>query len=264
MGELEYHLTIKDLPDAERPRERLFREGSAALSVAELLGILLGVGRRGETAVELGARILKRLDSLGGLRGLGRISPEELGGIAGVGPAKAARLKAAVELGLRLEKDQRRLPAIRSPADAAAILQAGMRYLDQERFEILLLDTKNRCLAREVIFVGGLDSTPVHPREVFQSPIRRGAAAVILAHNHPSGDPWPSADDLRVTRELANLGSMLGIEVLDHLIIGENCYLSLQESGLGWDGRQVPIPAGSASGIGSPAGTSIERGKIGV
>lgn len=225
-----YRVTIKDMPRESRPRERLLREGAGALTDIELLAVLLRTGTPAASAVELAAALLARF---GSLRALVEASVEELSGLAGVGPAKAAVIKAALELGRRVaaSRDGSR-PAVRSPADAAALVMEEMRHLDREHFWALLLNTKNQVLAREVVAIGTLNSSAVHPRELFKSAVRRSAAALILVHNHPSGDPAPSQEDLAVTRRLVEAGRILGIEVLDHLIIGDNRYVSLKAEGL--------------------------------
>ncbi len=210
------------------------RHGAQALSDAELVAVLLGTGRRGETAVDL-SRLLLQGDGAGsgGLRRLAELSLAELAQVPGVGPAKAARLKAALELGRRLAGTAADRSAIRSPRDAGSLLMEDMRYLDQEQFRVVLLNAKHQVLGVETVSVGGLASSIVHPREVFKRAIRRSAAAIILAHNHPSGDPTPSREDLEVTRRLTEVGKLMGIEVLDHIIIGDNRYVSFREQGIG-------------------------------
>lgn len=232
----EYHLTIKDLPEESRPRERLVKLGAQALSTSELLAILLSTGTSSETALQLAQRLLAG-NVPGwhgkGLRALQDAGVEELSQIRGVGIAKATRIKAALELGRRLtaETPESR-PVIKSPRDAAALLMEEMRYLDREQFRLLLLSTKNQVIAIETDFVGSLNSSLVHPREMFRTCIRRSAAAIILAHNHPSGDPTPSQEDIQLTRRLVEGGKIIGIEVLDHLIIGDGVYVSMKEKGI--------------------------------
>ncbi|MDA8145605.1 MAG: DNA repair protein RadC [Thermaerobacter sp.] len=221
---------MKDLPAAERPRERLLAGGAGVLSDAELLGILIGSGTRTATAVELGQRLL----SGGSLRAVASLSGPELLRVSGLGPAKVARLLAALELGRRLATWREERTLIRGAGDAARLLMERMRYLEQEHFQTIALDTRHRVLAVETVCVGSLAAVPVHPRDIFKGPIRRNAAAVILAHNHPSGDPTPSTEDKDLTRRLGRAGRLLGIEVLDHLVIGENRYVSLREQGLEW------------------------------
>lgn len=221
--------TIKDLPEDLRPRERMVTFGVQALSNAELLAILLRTGNPQETALELAQRLLSQP---GGLRYLAEASLEELKSQKGIGLAKAAQIKAAIELGRRLAAFRPERPLIQNPADAAYILMDEMRYLDREHFRTISLNTKNRVLAIDNVAVGSLNSSYVHPREVFKGPVRRSAAAVILVHNHPSGDPAPSLEDIQVTRRLVEAGKVLGIEVLDHLILGDGSFISMKEKGL--------------------------------
>lgn len=227
---MEYHLTIKELPADSRPRERLATLGPQALSHAELLAIILGSGTHDRTAIELANQVLARPE---GVRFLAEATWEELMQIQGIGPAKASQIKAAVELGRRLvvlKPDDP--PQILAPQDAAHLVMEDMRYLDREHFQVFSLNTKNRVLALETVAVGTLNTAGVHPREVFKNPIKRSAAAVILVHNHPSGDPAPSYEDIAITKQLMEAGNLLGIEVLDHLIIGNNRFISLKEQGL--------------------------------
>jgi len=221
--------TIKDLPEDLRPRERMLAFGAQALSNAELLAILLRTGNPQETALEVAQRLLSQP---GGLRYLAEASLEELKGQRGIGLAKAAQIKAAIELGRRLAAFRPERPVIKGPADAAHLLMDEMRYLDREHFRTISLNTKNRVLAIDNVAVGSLNSSYVHPREVFKGPVRRSAAAVILVHNHPSGDPAPSLEDIQVTRRLVEAGKVLGIEVLDHLILGDGSFVSMKEKGL--------------------------------
>lgn len=234
-------LTIKELPPRERPRERLLQRGAGALTDAEILALLMGTGnpQRGESVLDLAQQVLVSLGQRGGgdavLRNLLDTSVEELCGIAGVGRAKASALVAAVELGRRVAAEVPRRSEVNGPEDVARVLTEDMRYLDREYFKIVLLNTKNRVLGIEVVSVGGLNSSVVHPREIFKVCVRRSAAAVILAHNHPSGDPTPSREDIEVTERIVSAGALMGIDVLDHLIIGDNCYVSLREQGRIWD-----------------------------
>ncbi len=239
----EYHFRMRDLPPDERPREKLFLHGEGALSNAELLAVLLRCGNKGQNAVDLARNLLKAVKAEGvgegepyrsGLRYLVTASASELCRIDGIGPAKAAQIKAAIELGRRLSCSVSYKMRISTPQDARNLLLERMRYLDKEHFMVILLDTKNQVIAIEPVSVGILNSSLVHPREVFRESIRRGAAAIILAHNHPSGDPEPSRDDVEVTRRLVEAGKLLGIEVLDHLVFGEEQYVSLRERGSPW------------------------------
>ncbi|MCL4426106.1 MAG: DNA repair protein RadC [Firmicutes bacterium] len=230
---MDYHLSIKDLPEADRPRERLFRFGPEALSNAELLALLLRTGNKGESALDLAHRLLSLAAKQGGgFRYLITASLEELSHIRGIGAAKASLIKAALEIGRRLAISTETKPVVKSPRDVGNLVMEKMRYLDREHFEVLLLDTKNQVLAMELISVGTLNSSVVHPREVFKVAIKRSAAGIVLVHNHPSGDPTPSRDDLEVSRRLVEAGRLLGIDVLDHVIIGDNRFLSFKEAGL--------------------------------
>lgn len=227
---LSYRVTVKDMPRELRPREKLLDCGVDRLSDSELLAIILRTGSREKSAIELAGSIIA---AFGGLRQLLDASMEELCAIGGVGLAKAAQIKAALEVGRRVALSSYGLrPVIRSPQDAAGMVMEEMRHLDREHFMVLLLNTKNQVLAREVVAVGTLSSSTVHPRELFKLAIRRSAAAVILLHNHPSGDPWPSPEDIQVTQRLLEAGRIIGIEVLDHIIIGDNKYISLKTENL--------------------------------
>jgi DNA repair protein RadC len=227
--DFEYHLTIKDLPRDIRPRERLLAAGPNALSNSELLAIILGTGNRQESALNLAGRLLSPF----GLRFLVEASIEELSAIKGIGEAKATQIKAALELGKRMAAGGGEARAsVCSPQDAGNLVMEDMRYLDRESFRVILLDTKNHVLGIETVSLGSLNASIVHPRELFRHAIRRSAAAVILVHNHPSGDPTPSREDLEITRKIHEAGQLLGIEVLDHLVIGDNRFVSFKEKGL--------------------------------
>lgn len=225
-----YRPTIKDLPEDIRPRERLLKEGVEALSDIEILAILLRTGSREATALDLASLIMLRFKSLRQLLGA---TIEELGEIKGVGPAKACQIKAALELARRTAKysDQPR-PVIKSPDDAAALVMEEMRHFDREHFRAILLNTKNQVIGTDNVSVGTLNSSVVHPRELFRNAIKRGAASVILLHNHPSGDPTPSREDKDITQRVIEVGNIIGIEVLDHIIIGDNKFISLKAHGL--------------------------------
>ncbi|HHX14019.1 MAG TPA: DNA repair protein RadC [Clostridiales bacterium] len=224
-------VAIRDLPTIERPREKLFRYGAAALSNSELLAILIGSGTRRQSALTLANRVLT-LGS-GGLGDLADLSPEELIKLPGLGPAKACQVLAAVELGRRMAVTPRQdRPEIADPNDVAGLFMEKMRYLKKEHFTVLFLSTKNEIICAEEISVGNLNSSIVHPREVFRGAVKRGAAAVILVHNHPSGHPQPSQNDIDVTRRLVEAGDLMGIPVLDHLIIGDGVFISLKEQNL--------------------------------
>lgn len=223
---------ITDLAEAERPRERLARLGPQSLSNSELLAILLRTGVRGENAVQVGQRLLQQS---GGLAGLHRADFQEVCAQHGIGPAKAAQIKAAIELGnrLRLEAPDER-PAVHSPADAAVLVQYEMSALEQEELRVLLLDIRNRVLGSETVYRGSISSSQVRVGELFRAAIRRNAASIIVIHNHPSGDPTPSPDDVAITRAMVQAGKLLDIEVLDHIVIGQGRFVSLKDRGLGF------------------------------
>jgi DNA repair protein RadC len=230
---VEYHLTMHDLPTGERPRERLANHGAAALSNAELLAILLRTGLVHENVLQLSTRLLARYE---GLAGLARANFDELCQERGLGNAKVTQIKAALELGRRLVATAPEVrPQVRSPADAANLIQTEMSLLEQEQLRILMLDTKNRVVRIHTVYVGSLNTNHMRVGELFREAIRANSAAIIVAHNHPSGDPTPSPEDVQVTREIVKAGNTLDIDVLDHLIIGEQRYVSLKERGLGFE-----------------------------
>lgn len=223
---------ITDLAAEERPRERLAHNGANALSKAELLAILLRVGVQGMNSVQLGEKILH---DLGGLSGIQRASIDEICKIDGIGPAKAAQIKAAIELGRRLVvEDPVISAAISSPSDAAELVRYEMQALPQEQLWVILLDTRNKIIKVEKVYVGSLNSSMVRLGELFKKAIEKNAASVILAHNHPSGDPTPSPEDAALTRSAVQAGKLLDIDVLDHLVIGQGRFVSMKEKGLGF------------------------------
>ncbi len=223
-------LTIAELPSSERPRERLAESGPEALSDAELLAILLRTGARNESALTLGQKLLSQA---GGIRHLSDMSLEQMTQLRGIGAAKALQLIAGIELGRRVARSSlRERTIIRTPADAADLIRDQLRFLSKEHFICLFLDTKNGVVGRETLSVGSLNASIVHPREVFRAAIRRGCASILCAHNHPSGDPTPSPEDVRMTERLVEAGRIVGIDVLDHLIIGDQKFVSLKEEGL--------------------------------
>ena len=228
----EYHPTIKDLPVEERPRERLKKYGSGSLANAELLAIILRTGVGGENVLNLATRLLVRF---GGLMGLARASVGELCQERGIGVAKSAQLKAAMELGRRLliaSPGDR--PQVKSPADAANLLMMEMGMLEQEHMRLILLDSKNYVLDTPTMYVGSLNTSVIRVGELFREAIKQNCAAIIVVHNHPSGDPTPSPEDVTVTELISQAGQLLDIDVLDHLIIGQQRYVSLKERGLGF------------------------------
>ncbi len=229
---VEYYPTIKELPEGERPRERLEHYGAGALSSAELLAIILRVGTRDENVIRMAQRLLT---TFGGLAGLAQAPFSELLGIKGLGEAKAAQLKAAFELGRRLlVAAPHERPTVKSPADAANLLMLEMGMLEQEHLRAVILDSKNHVVKIHTVYIGSLNTAVVRVGELFREAIRLNAAAVIVAHNHPSGDPTPSAEDVHVTRQIVEAGKLLNIDVLDHLVICQARWVSLTERGLGF------------------------------
>ncbi len=222
-------IMIKDVPKEDRPRERLVKLGADHLSNQELIAILLGSGSKNESVMELSNRLLIHFE---GLKLLKDATIEELTAIRGIGNAKGVLVLAALELGKRLNtfRPNERY-VIRSPEDGADFVMEEMRSLKQEHFVVLFLNTKNQIIHRQTIFIGSLNASIVHPREVYREAVKRSAASIICAHNHPSGDPSPSQEDIHVTRRLVESGKMIGIELLDHLVIGDRKFISLKEKG---------------------------------
>lgn len=221
-------LSLKDYPVETRPREKLLMLGAESLSDQELLAILLRTGTRNMSALDLAEDILKE----GGLTSLAQSSVEELRQARGMGLAKAAQLMAAVEISKRLARQSLGpKPVVRHPHDAAKLVMGEMAYLDREHFKVINLNTKNQVMVIDTVSVGSLNTSVVHPREVFKLPLKRSAASLILVHNHPSGDTTPSKEDLEITRRLSEAGSLLGVNIIDHLIIGRNNFLSMKEKG---------------------------------
>lgn len=223
---------ISDLASSDRPRERLSAMGAEALSNAELVAILLRSGVKGMNVIQLAQKLLLEL---GGLGGLHRTPYEELRQQRGVGPAKAAQLKAAIELGRRLSRlTLEEKGTIQTPADVAEMLLYEMGALEREHLRAIALDTRNRILKIADVYQGSLNASLVRVGEIFRDAVRINAASIIVVHNHPSGDPTPSPEDVAVTRAIIEAGRLLDIEVLDHIIIGKGKYISLKEIGLGF------------------------------
>ena len=223
--------TIHDLPPSERPRERLRKFGVEALSAQEILAVLLGRGIAGESVVVTAQRLLSQF---GNLKGIADASIEELSQVKGIGIAKASQLKAAFELSSRLagysEADKEQI--VKTPDDVAGLVSGRLRGKKKEHFLALMLNTRNQLIGLSEISIGSLDTSIVHPREVFKEAISASAASVIFVHNHPSGDPTASEDDIKLTKRLVEAGEIVGIDVLDHIIIGDKKHLSLKKEGL--------------------------------
>ncbi|MFC4409896.1 DNA repair protein RadC [Chungangia koreensis] len=220
---------IRDVHIADRPRERLVRQGASSLSNQELIAILLRTGTKEESVLHLANRVLSFFDQIQELK---NATIEEMMSVKGIGQAKAVQLLAAVELGRRLsQKHPDKRYAIRSPQDAASLLMADMSSLKQENFVVLFLNVKNQVIHQQTIFIGSLNASIVHPREIFREAVKRSAASIICAHNHPSGNPNPSPEDIEVTQRLTEAGKIMGIEMLDHVIIGDHQFVSLKELG---------------------------------
>ena len=232
----EYRLSVREWPESERPREKLAQYGSGALSTAELLAIILRTGTVQEDVVTLAQRLLVQK---GGLAGLSNVSMTELAAEHGLGLAKGAQLKAALELGKRLMVVMADPAAarvqVRSPKDVADLLMIEMGLLQQEVMRTVLLNTKNHVIASPVIYQGSANSAVIRVGELFREAVKHNSVAMIVVHNHPSGDPTPSPEDVAVTREIVRAGKILDIEVLDHLVIGHQRYVSLKERGLGFN-----------------------------
>ena len=225
--------TIREMPTQERPRERLVEYGSKHLSNTELIAILLRTGSTGENVISLSSLLLTKF---GGLAGLGKAAFAELCGERGLSEAKACQLLTALELGRRfisLAPEERII--INTPQDAANLVTGEMGTLDQEHLRVILLNTRNEVLSTHEVYVGNVNSSVVRPAEVFRPAVRNNAPSLIVAHNHPSGNPAPSDDDIAITEDLVAAGKLLGIDVLDHLIVGSGQrYVSMNETGQGF------------------------------
>ena len=226
------YLAVKYWPASEQPREKLEAFGAGSLATPELLAIILRVGRQGESVLAVAQRLLVQA---GGLAGVDRASLEELGKVSGIGRVKGIEIKAALELGRRLMAlGPEQQPEIRSPDDAFRLLQPDMQFLTREHLKTLLLNTKNKVVAVNTVYEGSVNSANVRIAEVFRDAVRRDCLQLIVAHNHPSGDPTPSPEDVGVTRQLVEAGKLLDIAVLDHIIVGHGRYVSLKQRGLGF------------------------------
>lgn len=222
-------MKIKELANNQKPRERLINNGSAHLSDIELLAILINTGRKGFSSLDIANELLKSVESLKQLKAL---SINDLNKVKGIGLYKALILKAAFELGERMhsgsleEKIQ-----ITSPQDVANFMMGKMEHLTQEKFIVLFLNSKNVIIKQKTIFIGTLNSSVIHPREIFSEAIKCASNAIVVLHNHPSGDTTPSKEDIRATNRLRECGEILGIDLLDHIIIGDHTYMSMVEDG---------------------------------
>jgi DNA repair protein RadC len=223
--------TVRDLPLNERPRERLLKLGSEALSAQEILALILGRGIKGESVMMTSQKLLSRF---GSLKSIANASIEELIETRGIGPAKAAQIKAALELSKRLESDagEKPQPVLKSPEDVAAVMRSKLKGKKKEHFWLICLDTRNRLINWKPVSIGSLDTSIVHPREAFKEAVSSSAASVIFVHNHPSGDPEPSKEDIELTKRLVKAGEIIGIDVLDHIIVCDKSYLSLKAKNL--------------------------------
>lgn len=224
--------SIRDLAPQERPREKMIQNGSETLSNSELLAILIRTGTRDLSALDLANRILALSEE--GLQHLGQCSVEDLSTVSGIGPSKACQILAGVELGRRLTRARLMNPRILNhPREVAAYLIEDMKDLRQEWFRILLLNNRKQVMGYETISVGTLNASLVHPRDVFEKAIRKNASTMILVHNHPSGNPSPSDEDRLLTKRLTDAGTLMGIEVIDHVIVGNGNYYSFKENQVG-------------------------------
>jgi DNA repair protein RadC len=223
--------TIHDLPRSERPRERLQKHGIEALSIAELLALVFGSGTRGENVITTSQKLLNHF---GNLKNVAAASINELCEVKGIGPAKAAQIKASFELGKRLDDPDyyEQGVTVQSPQEAVETVRTKLKGKKKEHFYILCLNTRNRVIGKSAISMGNLDSSIVHPREVFKDAISSLASSVIFIHNHPSGDLEPSAEDINLTKRLSAAGELLGIPMLDHIIVCDTGHLSLKSRNL--------------------------------
>jgi len=230
-GDIKKSFTIHDLPVSERPRERLQRYGVEALSAQEILALILGRGISGESVMVTAQRLLSQF---GDLKNMAVASVEELLKVKGIGLAKASQIKAAFELARRMDDHVRGgdKPLVKTPEEVASVVKSRLRGKMKEYFLVLSLDTRSQLIKVSEVSVGSLDTSVVHPREVFKEAISASASSVILVHNHPSGDPQPSEDDVMLTRRLVQAGQLVGIGVLDHVVMGEERFVSLKREGL--------------------------------
>ncbi len=234
LTKMEYRLRMKDIPVSERPYEKLEKYGPETLSNAELLAVIIRTGSIEETSVTLAQRLLSLGNDRGGIAFLHNLSVEELKKTKGIGRVKALQIKAVMELSKRISSSiiNNGRVSIKSPVEVSTLLMEEMRHLKKEVFKIILLNTKNHIIKVLDVSVGSLNSSIVHPREVFSEAVKAGCSGILLVHNHPSGDPEPSREDIDTTQRLINAGNILGIKVLDHVVIGDGRYISFKEQGL--------------------------------
>ena len=227
----ETSFTVHDLPKQERPRERLQKLGPEALSSQELLALIIGRGIPKKSVMTIALELLEKFRNV---KAIGQATLEELSQIKGIGIAKAAQIKACFELGKREDLDPEDLVPfdIKNPETVVKAIRTSIKDKAKEHFKLILLNTRNKIIGLSTISIGTLTTSLVHPREVFKDAIVHSAASVVLAHNHPSGDPEPSEDDLKITKKLVESGKILGIEVIDHIIIGKNNFYSFREKGI--------------------------------
>lgn len=221
-------MKIQNMVACERPREKILQNGVEILSNSELLAVILQSGSKDESALVLGQRVIGILDH--GLQDLSQTTVEELIQLKGIGPAKACQILSAMELGRRIAREKRQMfGKVNSPTTVVNFFQNQLRHLNKEEFIVVFLNTKNMISSYEVISIGSLNASIVHPREVFNRAIKKSAASILLVHNHPSGNPEPSQDDIAITKRLWEVGNLIGIHVLDHLIISDDAYYSFKE-----------------------------------
>jgi DNA repair protein RadC len=222
-------MRMEEIPVEDRPRERLKSLGAEVLSVTELLAIVVGPGSRDKGAMELAGDLMSAFEST---RDLSGASIEKLSSVNGMGFAKACRVRAAIELGKRVVKAVRgRIRSVRCPEDAAGLVMEDMRHLDREHFKVILLDSKNAVISIETVSVGTVNASIVHPREALRPALEKSATSMVLVHNHPTGNVSPSREDILLTKRFEKCGRILGIDVVDHIIIGDGRYKSLKECG---------------------------------
>lgn len=231
-SKIEYQPLIREMSPSDRPRERLRTHGASALSDAELLAIILRTGSTSESALSLANRLLAKFK---GLRGLINASFGELCNVTGIGEAKACQIKAALEMGKSLSKLKfPELNTVKCPEDVFHLLKHEMGFLEQEELRVVLLNNRNQVINIQPVYKGNVNTSVIRVNEIFRHAIRENCPALVVVHNHPSGDPTPSQEDINVTKQMVEAGKLLEIEVLDHLVIGQQKFVSLKEKGLGF------------------------------